>query len=66
VKEPDLRDTPMIEYRLLNEGSSLEGSSLFDLLVAFDEDGKPTPPSLKGSTFRFLARIKTIFDYKDF
>ncbi|MEM0235468.1 non-hydrolyzing UDP-N-acetylglucosamine 2-epimerase [Thermofilum sp.] len=65
VKEPDLRDTPMIEYRLLNEGSSIEGSSLFDLLVAFDEDGKPTPPNLKGSSSRLLARIKSSFDDKD-
>jgi len=61
IKEPDLRETPVIEYRLLDD-RGLESSSLFDLLVAFNGDGRPTLP--KGDMLRFLARVKGRFDDK--
>ena len=61
IKEPDLRETPVIEYRLLDD-CDLESSSLFDLLVAFNGDGRPTLP--KGDMLRFLARVKGRFDDK--
>jgi len=59
IKEPDLRETPVIEYRLLDD-CDLESSSLFDLLVAFNGDGRPTLP--KGDMLKFLARVKGRFD----
>jgi UDP-N-acetylglucosamine 2-epimerase (non-hydrolysing) len=62
IEEPDLRETPVIEYRLLAEGE-IKSQSLFDLLVAFSEDGRPLLP--EKSTSRFLARIKSRFDDKD-
>jgi UDP-N-acetylglucosamine 2-epimerase (non-hydrolysing) len=62
IKEPDLRETPLIEYRLLEE-YSLESSPLFDLLVAFKGDGKPALP--KGNTSKFLAKVKGRFNDKN-
>ncbi|MEM2197424.1 MAG: UDP-N-acetylglucosamine 2-epimerase (non-hydrolyzing) [Sulfolobales archaeon] len=59
IEEPDLRETPVVEYRLLDGVRDPEDSSLFDLLAAFYEDGKPSLS--KGSIFRFLARIKGRF-----
>jgi len=61
IKEPDLRETPAIEYRLLEE-DCLENSSLFDLLVAFDGDGRPILS--ESGTLKFLARIKGRFNDK--
>lgn len=58
IEEPDLRETPMIEYRLLKEGD-IRGQSLLDLLAAFNEDGKPISP--KRGTSMFLARVKGRF-----
>ncbi len=61
IEEPDLRETPVVEYRFFNERSEFKDSSLlFDLLAVFDEDGKPTLPREYKS--RFLARIKTRFE----
>jgi len=61
IEEPDLREMPVIEYRLLEEGN-LESSLLFDLLAAFNEDGRPTLP--KGNISKFLARVKGRFNDK--
>lgn len=61
IKEPDLRETPAIEYRLLEKGG-LQSPSLFDLLVAFNRDGRPVLPK-RGSS-RFLARVKGRFNDK--
>ena len=55
IEEPDLRETPVIEYRLLDGVKDLEDSSLFDLLAAFYEDGKPV---LGKNKSKFIARIK--------
>ena len=61
IKEPYLRETLATEYRLLEEGG-LESPSLFDLLVTFNEDGRPALP--KGNTLRFLAGVKGRFNDK--
>jgi UDP-N-acetylglucosamine 2-epimerase (non-hydrolysing) len=61
IKEPDLRETPVIEYRLLDE-DVLECSSLFDMFAAFDEYGRPMLP--RESRSRFLARVKGKFNDK--
>jgi UDP-N-acetylglucosamine 2-epimerase (non-hydrolysing) len=61
IKEPDLRETPVIEYRLLDE-DVLEYSSLFDMFAAFDEDGRPILPGESRS--KFLARVKGKFNDK--
>jgi len=61
IKEPDLREMPVIEYRLLEEDGR-ESPSLFDLLITFNEDGRPVLP--KGSARRFLARVKGRFNDK--
>ncbi|MEM2887828.1 MAG: hypothetical protein QXH48_07235 [Candidatus Bathyarchaeia archaeon] len=55
IDEPDLRDAPMVEYRLLDEMKSFK-VSLFDLLAAFDRDGKPVLPW--GNKSKFIVRIK--------
>jgi UDP-N-acetylglucosamine 2-epimerase (non-hydrolysing) len=62
IEEPDLRDTPVIEYRLL-EKDNVKDSFLFDLLVAFDENGRPTLPERNSSSF--IARVKGRFNDKD-
>ncbi|MEM0172806.1 MAG: UDP-N-acetylglucosamine 2-epimerase (non-hydrolyzing) [Nitrososphaerota archaeon] len=59
INEPDLRDTPVVKYRLLDETGDFETSSLFDLLVAFDKDGEPVLPW--ENKLRFIARIKDKF-----
>ncbi|MEM3641350.1 MAG: UDP-N-acetylglucosamine 2-epimerase (non-hydrolyzing) [Candidatus Bathyarchaeia archaeon] len=59
IKEPDLRETPVIEYRLLDKERNLEGTLLFDMLASFDNNGKPTLQNIGGS--KFLARIKGKF-----
>lgn len=56
IEEPDLRETPLIEYRLLERGEQ-DSSSLFDLLATFDKTGRPMLPNKR--TSKFLARIKT-------
>ncbi|MEZ0346113.1 MAG: UDP-N-acetylglucosamine 2-epimerase (non-hydrolyzing), partial [Infirmifilum sp.] len=55
VEEPDLREAPMIEYRLLDAKSNV-GKSLFDLLVGFDGEGKPTLS--RETALRLLARVR--------
>ncbi|MCX8162860.1 MAG: UDP-N-acetylglucosamine 2-epimerase (non-hydrolyzing) [Candidatus Bathyarchaeota archaeon] len=62
IEEPDLRETPVIEYWLLSEKENFK-KSLFDLLAAFDEDGKPA--LLGENASRLLVRIKGRFDDKD-
>ncbi|MEM1528559.1 MAG: UDP-N-acetylglucosamine 2-epimerase (non-hydrolyzing) [Sulfolobales archaeon] len=59
IDEPDLRDTPVVKYRLLDETRDFETSSLFDLLAAFDKDGEPVLPW--ENKLRFIARIKDKF-----
>jgi hypothetical protein len=61
IEEPDLREMPAIEYRLL-EGDGRESPSLFDLLITFNEDGRPILS--KGCARRFLARVKGRFNDK--
>lgn len=61
IEEPDLREMPVIEYRLLEEGGR-ESPSLFDLLIAFNEDGRPILP--KESARSFLVRVKGRFNDK--
>ncbi|MEM2170109.1 MAG: UDP-N-acetylglucosamine 2-epimerase (non-hydrolyzing) [Candidatus Bathyarchaeia archaeon] len=55
IEEPDLRETPVVEYRLLDGVRGFEDSTLLDLLAAFYEDGKPV---LRKSKSKFIARIK--------
>jgi UDP-N-acetylglucosamine 2-epimerase (non-hydrolysing) len=62
VEEPDLRETPVVEYRLI-EGNDLESSSMFDLFMAFDSNGKPVLH--KHSTSKFLVRLKGRFNDKN-
>ncbi|MEM2187003.1 MAG: UDP-N-acetylglucosamine 2-epimerase (non-hydrolyzing) [Thermofilaceae archaeon] len=62
IDEPDLRDTPVIEYRLLDKMGDLENPPL-DLLAAFDGDGKPVLPRENAS--KLIARIKVRFNDKD-
>ncbi|MEM1829531.1 MAG: UDP-N-acetylglucosamine 2-epimerase (non-hydrolyzing) [Thermofilaceae archaeon] len=62
IDEPDLRDTPVIEYRLLDKMGDLENPPL-DLLAAFDGDGKPVLPWENAS--KLIARIKVRFNDKD-
>ncbi|MEM1983579.1 MAG: UDP-N-acetylglucosamine 2-epimerase (non-hydrolyzing) [Sulfolobales archaeon] len=59
IDEPDLRDMPVVKYRLLDETRDFETSSLFDLLAAFDKDGEPVLPW--ENKLRFIARIKDKF-----
>ncbi|MEM1632374.1 MAG: UDP-N-acetylglucosamine 2-epimerase (non-hydrolyzing) [Thermofilum sp.] len=62
IDEPDLRDTPVIEYRLLDKMGDFENPPL-DLLAAFDGDGKPVLPWENAS--KLIARIKVRFNDKD-
>ncbi|MEM1990627.1 MAG: UDP-N-acetylglucosamine 2-epimerase (non-hydrolyzing) [Candidatus Bathyarchaeia archaeon] len=62
IKEPDLRETPVVEYRLLDRVRDLENSTLLDLLAGFYEDGKP---ALGKSKSKFIARIKGRLDDKN-
>ncbi|MEM1797533.1 MAG: UDP-N-acetylglucosamine 2-epimerase (non-hydrolyzing) [Zestosphaera sp.] len=59
IDEPDLRDTPVVKYRLIDGTGNFETSSLFDLLAAFDKDGEPALPW--ENKLRFIARIKDKF-----
>ncbi|MEM0489244.1 MAG: UDP-N-acetylglucosamine 2-epimerase (non-hydrolyzing), partial [Candidatus Bathyarchaeia archaeon] len=55
VVEPDLRETPVVVYRLL-EADAISGPEVFDLLASFDHDGKSHLPSrIRG---KLLARLK--------
>lgn len=62
VKEPDLRETPVIEYRLLSREDDIE-ASLLDLLAGFEKDGWPTLS--RETALRLLARVKSKPDDKD-
>jgi UDP-N-acetylglucosamine 2-epimerase (non-hydrolysing) len=62
IEEPDLRETPLIEYKLL-EKDNVKDLYLFDLLVAFDENGRPALPGRNSSSF--IARVKGRFNDKD-
>lgn len=55
IKEPDLRETPVIKYALLSRGDS-KTLPIFDVLVAFHENGEPELPEEGGS--KFIARIR--------
>ncbi|MBC7130840.1 UDP-N-acetylglucosamine 2-epimerase (non-hydrolyzing) [Candidatus Bathyarchaeota archaeon] len=54
VAEPDLRDTPVVGYRLLE--ADAEVPELFDLLAGFDGDGEPS--LIVEKYRRRLARVK--------
>jgi UDP-N-acetylglucosamine 2-epimerase (non-hydrolysing) len=62
IKEPDLRETPVIEYKLI-EKDELECHSIFDLVMAFKKDGRPT--LTHGNISKFLAKIKYRFEDED-
>jgi UDP-N-acetylglucosamine 2-epimerase (non-hydrolysing) len=62
IEEPDLREMPVVEYRLLGK-DSMKDSSSFDLLVAFDENGRPMLP--KRSASSFIARVRGRFNDKN-
>ncbi|MEM2767834.1 MAG: UDP-N-acetylglucosamine 2-epimerase (non-hydrolyzing) [Candidatus Bathyarchaeia archaeon] len=55
IVEPDLRETPMVGYRLL-EADAISSSWVFDLLAGFSHDGEPCLPS--GTYGKLLARLK--------
>ncbi|MDI9619970.1 MAG: UDP-N-acetylglucosamine 2-epimerase (non-hydrolyzing) [Candidatus Nezhaarchaeota archaeon] len=55
IVEPDLRETPMVVYRLL-EADAISSPEVFDLLASFDHDGKSHLPS--GTRGKLLARLK--------
>ncbi len=60
LKEPDLRDTPLITYLLLDGMKKLDETAFLDLIVGFRKNGKPTF-SFKGS--KLLARVrKKLYD----
>mgnify|MGYP000004365755 CR=1 FL=1 len=61
INEPDLRETPLIEYRLLDE-DGIKKLPIFDLLVAFYGDGRPA--LTKRNTLRYLARVMGRFNDK--
>ncbi|MCX8137673.1 hypothetical protein [Pyrobaculum aerophilum] len=50
-EEPDLRDTPVVEYRLIEEGMSLD---VLDDLAMLTESGVPT----FDKAIRKIVRIK--------
>jgi UDP-N-acetylglucosamine 2-epimerase (non-hydrolysing) len=62
IEEPDLREMPVVEYRLLGK-DNMKDSSSFDLLVAFDENGRPMLP--KRSVSSFIARVRGRFNDKN-
>lgn len=62
IEEPDLRETPIVEYRFLDEIRGFKTLSTLDLLAAFDENGKPRLPCEGAS--RFIARIRGRLDDK--
>jgi len=62
IEEPDLREMPVVEYRLLGK-DNMKDSSSFDLLVAFDENGRPMLP--KRSASSFIARVRGRFNDKN-
>ncbi|MEM4000949.1 MAG: UDP-N-acetylglucosamine 2-epimerase, partial [Saccharolobus sp.] len=61
IEEPDLREMPVIKYRLINEESKLS-SSVFDLLVSFNRDGEAELIIGGKSKPKILARIKSRFN----
>ncbi|MEM1789987.1 MAG: UDP-N-acetylglucosamine 2-epimerase (non-hydrolyzing) [Candidatus Nezhaarchaeales archaeon] len=60
IDEPDLRETPMVEYRLLDEMRSFKPLLLLDLYAAFDEDGRPVLPWENKS--KLIAKVKVRLD----
>jgi len=58
IREPDLRDTPLVEYRLV-ENNDLDNLLGFDLIAGFDEDGRAVLP--KEDSPRFLVRVRGRF-----
>jgi len=58
IKEPDLRKTPIIKYRLINH-QLIEDFDQAEILVEFDKTGTPIIPNIQGSkNTRVLIRIR--------
>ncbi|MEM3941808.1 MAG: UDP-N-acetylglucosamine 2-epimerase (non-hydrolyzing) [Candidatus Bathyarchaeia archaeon] len=55
VVEPDLRETPIVGYRLL-EADAISNPWIFDLLAGFSHNGEPCLPSK--ACGKLLARLK--------
>jgi UDP-N-acetylglucosamine 2-epimerase (non-hydrolysing) len=58
LEEPDLRETPMISYALLENGAN--SKAIFEAIIGFDKNGNPCGPSR--DYWRLLARIRNSYD----
>jgi UDP-N-acetylglucosamine 2-epimerase (non-hydrolysing) len=58
LKEPDLRETPVITYALLNNES--DTNVIFETIIGFDKNGELSNSS--EDYWRLLARIKKSYD----
>jgi len=58
IKEPDLRKTPIVKYRLTNH-QLIEDFDQVEILVEFDETGTPIIPNIQGlKNIRVLIRSR--------
>jgi UDP-N-acetylglucosamine 2-epimerase (non-hydrolysing) len=58
LEEPDLRETPMITYALLDNEAS--ANAILEAVIGFDKNGEPC--SLSEDYWKLLARIKKNYD----
>jgi UDP-N-acetylglucosamine 2-epimerase (non-hydrolysing) len=58
LEEPDLRETPMITYALLENGAN--SKAVFEAIIGFDKNGEPCGSSR--DYWRLLARIRNSYD----
>jgi UDP-N-acetylglucosamine 2-epimerase (non-hydrolysing) len=58
LEEPDLRETPIITYALLENGAS--SKEIFEAIIGFNKNGEPCSSSR--DYWRLLARIRNSYD----